>query len=122
MVWKGVIIGESLEDNSVLYMVKVLQTRKSDLKGEEEKGLWHFHSIDVADEDVDKFVEKTKTAIKKNWWIHIVNGDEMIVILKNWSMKHKKGNKKTLKQIRDYVAAQGIVQLPSEEQINNPYD
>ena len=121
MVWRGVIIEESLEDKSLLKLVKIVKTTESKLKGEEEKGVWHFQAYDVADKDIEKFAERAKEAIKEKWWIHSINGDKMIVILRGKVFHHKRGDKKTLKEIRDYVAGQGILQLPEESQMEHPY-
>ena len=122
MVWRGVIIEESLEDNSLLKLVKIIKTTESKLEGEEEKGVWHFHSVDISNKDLDDFTKKAKKAIKPKWWMHLVNKDNMIIMLKGRAFKHKRGDKKALKKIRNYVASQGILQLPEETLFEHPYD
>jgi hypothetical protein len=122
MVWRGVIIEESLEDKSLLKLVKIVKTTESKLEGEEEKGVRHFHAVDVADEDVDMFAEWAALAIKRKWWIHLVNGKEMIIILKTRIFHYRKGDKKALNEIRCYVENQGILQLPDETLMDNPYE
>jgi len=122
MVWRGVVIEESLEDRSLLKLVKIVKTKESKLEGEEEKGTWHFHAVDVADKDIDKFLEKAKGAVRPKWWIHVVNGDEMIVILRGKVFRHRRGDAASLKEIRGYAASWGIMQLPDETLMDRPYD
>ncbi len=115
-MWKGVVIEESLEDKSLLELVNVVKTKVSTLEGEEEKGEWHFHTVHVADESVADFVEKAKTAIRQRWWTHLVNGDKAVVVLRDRAFSHMRGDT-TIKEIRDYVASQGILQLPDDEML-----
>jgi len=117
MVWKGVVIGESLDDKTLLKVVNIVRTKLSTLEGEEEKGEWHFHSVHVDDARVDEFVEKAKSAIKQRWWTHLVNGNEAVVVLEGRAFWHRRGDEVTLKKIRDYVASQGILQLPEDEML-----
>lgn len=122
MVWRGVIIEESLEDKSLLKLVKIVKTKKSRLEGEEEKGVWHFHAVDVEDKDLEKFLEKAKGAVRPKWWIHVVNGNEMWIILRGKIFRHKRGDTASLKEIWDYAASWGIMQLPDETLFDRPYD
>jgi hypothetical protein len=122
MVWRGVVIEESLEDKTLLKLVKIVKTKESKLEGEEGKGVRHFHSVDVANKDLDDFTKKAKKAIKPKWWIHVVNGNEMWIILRGKMFRHRRGDAASLKEIRDYAASWGIMQLPDETLMDRPYD
>ncbi len=119
MVWKGVIIEESLEDKSLLELVKIIKTKKTTLENESERGFLTFYYIEV--DDKDKFVEKAIKAIKGQYYIHICQDGIMIVIYKNKAFEFSSSTE--LNKARDYGLSIGIIkeQLSFEELINDPY-
>jgi len=123
MVWKGVIIEESLEDKSLLKLARIVGTSSSTLEAEEEKGSLHFHKIEVDDAKKAEFVDKAKRSIKNSWYIHICRGETMVVIFKGKSFEFSSGQKDKLEQARSYGLSIGILeeQLPTERLIEDPY-
>ena len=83
MVWRGVIIEESLDDKSLLKFVKIVETEKSTLENEAEAGVLTFHKIEVPDKTKDAFLNMARASIKDKFYIHICKSGVMIVIYRN---------------------------------------
>ena len=122
-MWKGVIIEESLEDKSLLKLVKIVQTRLATLTNEEGKGTFFFHQVCVNDGDIDKVVDKAKRVIKPRWYMHFCRSEMIIVIFKNKVFKHMKGNDHSLYDIIKYGKSIGVneAQLPTDRLIDDPW-
>jgi hypothetical protein len=119
MVWKGVVIEESLNDKGLLGLARIVGTSSSTLEAEEEKGSLHFHKVEVDDAKKSEFVDKAKRSIKNSWYIHICRGETMAVIFKDKSFEFTKAQKDKLEQTRSYGLSIGIIreQLPTEKLI-----
>lgn len=123
MVWKGVVIKESLRDDSVLRLVKIIRTKRTTLEKEKERGFLTFTCIMVKDEDKNTFVNRAKSLIKGGFYVHIVKENNMIVIYRNKIFKFSSEDMNKLKEARNYGLSIGILrdQMPFEELIKNPY-
>lgn len=123
MVWKGVIIEESLEDKNILGLVKIIKTTQSTLESEEERGFLHFHYVEIYDDKKDEFIEKAKDAIKNSWYLHICNDGKMIVVYKNQSFEFTKEQKEKIKEAEEYGISIGILkeQVKFDDLINDPW-
>ncbi|MFW6283438.1 MAG: hypothetical protein ACOC1P_05295 [Minisyncoccales bacterium] len=75
MVWKGVLLEESLKDKKIFDLVKILKTDIERL--EKENRTMTFHDIEIEDKNKNKFVETTKNLIKKGFYTHICKNGEM---------------------------------------------
>lgn len=124
MVWRGVIIEESLEDKTLLGMIRIVETKELFLEEEEEKGLLNFHNIEVEDRDKDTFIQTAKDTIKQGWYIHICKESKMAIIFKGMVFELDKSEKEKLEAARSYALSIGIIeeQLPSESLIEKPFD
>ena len=122
-MWKGVIIEESLEDQSILKDVKIVLRKSAYLEREEGKGKFHFDKVEVDDFLLHKVIDVAKNSLKKGWYMHLCSGDTMFVIFKNLGFEYKKGSKPSLDQIRRYGKSMGIneAQLPSESLLDDPW-
>jgi len=123
MVWKGVIIEESLEEANLLKKVQIIKTIKSNLENEEERGFLHFHNIEVTDDKKEEFVKKAKSCIKQGWYLHICKDKEMVIVFKDKSFNLVKGQKNKFIKAENYDLSIGIIkeQLQIEELIDNPW-
>ncbi len=123
MVWKGVVIEESLTDKSILEIVKIMKTRKATLEGESERGNLTFLYIELEDERKDDFVRKAVSSMKDRFYIHVCKGAEMVVIYRNRNFEFSADETDKINEARDYGLSIGILeeQLPSEHLIKNPY-
>jgi hypothetical protein len=121
MVWRGVILEESLEDGSLLSLVKICKTEKEQLEGENRT--MTFHKFELADKNRDRFVEKAINSIKEGFYLHICSKGVMYVIFRNHMFKFSKGYPE-LAFAREYGKSMGILaeQMPFEHLIDNPWD
>ena len=122
MVWKGVIIEESLNDKELLKMVKIVSTKKTTLENQKEKGILHFHRLGLNDDKKDDFVKNAELAIKNGWYLHICKDGKMIVVFRNKHFEFTE-NSENLNKAREYGLSIGIIkeQLTFENLIENPY-
>lgn len=109
MVWKGVVIEESLEDKTILNSVKTVGTRKSTLENEDEKGILHFHNIQLDDTKKDEFVQRASSSIKQGWYIHIVKDNVMTIIFKEKYFTFNKTQKDKIENAKKYGVSIGIL-------------
>jgi len=121
MVWKGVIIEESLEDKSLLNLVKVIQTEKVQLEGENR--FVTFHKIELDDNNKKEFIERAIKSIKQGFYLHICDKGVMYVVFKDHMFKFSKDYPE-LEVARQYGKSIGILeeQMPFEKLIDNPWD
>ncbi len=123
MVWKGVIIEESLEDKGLLDAVNVVQTKEESLGGEEERGTMHLRCFELEDDKKDEFVSKAKEMIKDRWYIHIFRDGTMVVIFKGRSFEFTKDQKERIEEAKRYGVSIGILeeQLEFETLMKYPF-
>jgi len=121
MVWQGVIIEESLEDNSLLELVKIIGIKKEKMEGENK--IMTFCRIEVDDTKKDEFVQKAIKSIKQGFYLHVVKEKVMYVIFKDRMFKFSKGYPE-LEIAREYGESIGIIpeQMPFEHLIDYPFN
>ena len=122
-MWKGVIIEESLEDKSLLSLVKIISSRQTTLENESERGVLTFHSLELEDSNLDEFIETAQKSNKDSFYIHICKGNEMIVVFKNKVFRFSSDNSAELNKAREYGISVGVFkeQMPFEKLIENPF-
>ena len=81
MVWRGVLLEESLEDKSILNTVNVIETVTSKL--EKEDIIVTLHKIEVEDNKKAEFIDKIIHCIKPDFYAHICKDGEMYVLFKS---------------------------------------
>lgn len=123
MVWKGVIIEESLEDKSLLDGVVQVGYEESFLEEEEDKGTMHFQHFEISDEKKDWFVNEAKRCLKHGWYIHVCKGGTMVVVFKEKSFEFGSSQKDVMEEARSYGLSVGVIreQMPFEELLKNPF-
>ena len=123
MVWKGVIIEESLEDKSILNLVKIVNSEKMTLENESERGFLIFHQIELDDDKKDEFLEEALSSIKDKFYLHVCKNDFMIVVYRNKMFEFSSNESDKLKEARNYGLSLGILkeQMPFENLIKNPH-
>jgi len=123
-MWKGVIIEESLTDKLLLALVRVVQSKKTALEEEEEKGVFTLHSIELDDSKLDEFVKTAQQSIKNSYYLHICKDNEMIVVFKDKVFNLSSNDLTKINEARDYGISIGILkeQMPFEKLIENPFD
>lgn len=123
LMWRGVIIEESLEDKSLLKLAKIDETKKSTLESEEEAGVLTFHKIELLDDKKAEFLKMARTAIKDTFYLHVCKNGVMIVVYRNKVFEFSKNETGKINEARDYGAAHGILreQLEFEVLIDDPW-
>ena len=109
-IWSGALIEESLENEDLLEMVDVIDTRTGTLESEAEAGDLTFDSVEVFDNEIEQVVACAMKTLKPSWYFHLVNeaGDTMIVMFKGKKFMIKKGDEKGLEEVKAYGISQGI--------------
>ncbi len=122
-MWKGVIIGESLENKGLLSAVDIVGTKKSFLEGEKNKGIFHLYKILVGDSEKLSFVAAASKAIKQGFYIHICHGGRMVVIFKDKTFEFSEQDNEKIEAAKMYGTSIGIlkVQMDFEYLLHNPY-
>lgn len=122
MVWKGVIIEESLEDKSLLEMITEVGYLESLMEGDAE--VMHFHQFEISDEKKDTFVAAAKHLIKQGWYIHLCKDVTMTIIFKDKVFEFTEDEKDKIQKAKDYGMSIGILkeQLEIESLIRDPFD
>ncbi len=123
-MWKGVIIEESLKNKALLNAVYIVDTKKSFLEDEKEKGTFHLHKILVGDSEKPSFVTAVSKAIKQGFYMHICKGSAMAVIFKNKIFEFSEKDNEKIEAARRYGVSIGIlkVQMDFEYLLHNPWD
>ena len=104
MTWRGVILKESLEEKSLLELVKIVEIKKD------------RYSIEVDDKNKEEFVQKAIKSIKSKFYIHLVKDKIMYVMFKDHMFKFSRGYPE-LEIAREYGKSIGIIekQMPFEK-------
>ena len=82
-MYKGWIINESLESDDIFSKVDVISEEKDEDPETGESVI--FYTIGVEDEDIEKIVEILENEIKPGWYVHLTNGERLIVSFKDRS-------------------------------------
>lgn len=111
MVWKGIIIKESLEIKSLLKLVRIVEIKKD------------RYNVEVDDKNKDEFVQKASKSIKSKFYIHLVKDKVMYVVFRNHMFKFSRGYPE-LETARRYGKSIGISekQMPFEHLLYSPFD
>jgi hypothetical protein len=120
-VWQGVVLEESLRDNSLLDLVDIVGTDVDKL--EEENRVMTFHKVEIPNSFKDEYIKLAENNIKKGFYTHLCKDGEMIVIFNNKVFSFNKDDSKLI-EAREYGKSIGIIveQMPFEHLIDHPFD
>ena len=121
MPWKGVVIKESLNKPLKVEM-NIRKIRETYLEIEKERGIMHLLYVEINDNEKEKFIIEAKNSLKDGaWYIHICNGEEMVVIFKDKAFRI--GNRNDIEKARNYGLSIGIKkeQLTLENLMRDPW-
>lgn len=114
MPFRGVIIEESLKDNSVLQDVKVLST-KVEVVTEEHKTpwikQWTLHTVEIPEDKADEVTEKMSRAISdqpSSWYADYKNDRTHYIIYPGKVFKIDRRSKEEYQAATDYGISLGI--------------
>ncbi|KKR87342.1 hypothetical protein A2875_02830 [Candidatus Gottesmanbacteria bacterium RIFCSPHIGHO2_01_FULL_46_14] len=122
--WQGVIIKESLNNQSVFGEVKIVGTKEAQLESEGERGMFHFLSVEVEDNKLENVLEKLKKSLRPSWYVHLVKGNVLHVAFLGKVMTAHTDNASEFESIRIHALSKGIHadQLPLEHLLAHPFD
>jgi hypothetical protein len=110
--WRGVLIEESLNDLSILHLLRIVETNLRALEGQSGRKLT-FHKVEVADSDIKAVLHQAVIIIKSGWYLHLVRSGVMKVIFSGRVFEINDGDHKKFQEVRRYGITQGI----KEEQL-----
>jgi hypothetical protein len=121
MVWKGVLIEESLEDKSLLNLTKIVETDIDRLK--EDGKVRTLHKIEVEDNKKDEFIQTAIKKLKLKFYTYLVKDKVMYVLFRDHMFKFSRGYPE-LEAAKEYGKRAGIPeeQMPFEYLIEHPLD
>lgn len=121
MVWRGVLLEESLEDKKLLSLAKIVGTDRERL--EEENRIMTFHKVEVEDNHKNKYLDLAMHSIKPGFYTHLCKDGEMYVVFRGAMFNFKKHDLE-LNRAREYGKSIGIAQeqMPFEHLIDHPFD
>ena len=110
MVWKGVILKESLEEKSLLELIRIVEIKKD------------RYNIEVEDKNKEEFVQKVIKSIKPKFYIHLVKDKVMYVIFRHHMFKFSRGYPE-LETAREFGKELGILEreMPFEHLLKLPW-
>jgi len=122
-VWKGVAIDGGFEDFTVMQHMRVVATKAGRLEGEEELGEFHFHSVEVRDEDVATVVQIACKTLRPTWYFHLVKGTRMKILFRGEAFDITKDDAAELEAAKRYGLENGVHedQIQFEDFFDNPY-
>jgi hypothetical protein len=111
MVWKGVILKGSLEEESILKLISIVEVKKD------------RYNFEVKEEVKEEFIRKAIKNVKSNFYIHLVKNKVMYVIFRDHMFKFSPGYPE-LETAREYGKSIGIIpeQMPFEHLVDHPFD
>src|SRR3989338_7432554 len=123
MVWKGVMMEESVDDALLLDNVLLVGYAESFLEEEEGKGAMRFHQFEIADEKKEWFIHEAERCLKHGWYTHIGKNGALVVIFKGKSFEFTASEKDKLEEARSYGLSVGVIpeQMPFEELARDPF-
>ena len=124
--WKGVLIVESLDDDSGIWNQMTVKGRsKQWLERERSRGECTFCNVEVADKDVDSLLLTVAARLQApGWYFHLERDRAIKVAYPGRVMEMSASDPDSIRDARRYGVSIGIhpEQLHFERFIGNPFD
>jgi len=123
-LWRGIAIAEGFTSDDVITRSHTVRVEKETLEGEEGRGEFNFHFIEVPDSQIDQIVSAATQTLKPSWYVHLVKEGQMIVVFKGKHFTLAKDDAIALAEVREYAIRSGVhpEQIALERLFDNPYD
>ena len=96
MIYRGILIEESLNDNRILNNMVIL---KMHITSQEEKNdRWHLFEVEIE----EKYIENVSKEIFQGWYAHFWHGTDVIAVFFNKIIKFNYLDKNTWKNVIEY--------------------
>lgn len=118
MKFDGLLLKESLKDESVLNLVNVTKTEvwkniKNATKDQPKSWTAIYFEFEGTEEEADSKAEVFSRALKSEpipWYMNMSNSEKIYVIYPDKFYKYQKGDKEKLREAKDYGLMIGIPQ------------
>jgi len=113
MVYKGIIIKESLDDKSILEKIKIIKTEVEKVTFEHKTpwlSKWTMHTISIPDNESEKIAELISKAFDKEheWYVDFKNYEWHFIIFRNKVFKVNRAKKEEYEKVQKYGVSRGI--------------
>ena len=113
MNYRGVIIEESLDDKSVLNLIKIISTKIEAVTDDHKTSWikqWTLHTIEIPDEDSQEIAEILSNSLDKNhsWYADYKNDEYHYIIFRNKVFKVDLKNPILYNDAKQYGVSLGI--------------
>ena len=82
MAWKGWLIEESLEDDTILSRLRILESRLEENDSGDHVVTWHLDTIEVGDKDIRKVSEELEGLLKLGYYAHFTDYMNLLIIFR----------------------------------------
>jgi len=113
MVYKGIIIEESLSDKSILGKIKIIKTEVEKVTFEHKTPWltkWTMHTFEVSEKEGEKVAELISNALesKHEWYADFKNSKWHFIIFRNKVFKVNRSQKAEYDLVKKYGIGLGI--------------
>ncbi|MEK9176635.1 MAG: hypothetical protein AAB520_04305 [Patescibacteria group bacterium] len=115
MIYKGVIIEESLKNTSLLKEVNILETKVEKITSEHQTPWlkqWTLHTIEVPEEKAENVAEKLSKSLdyshNSSWYADFKNDKYHFIIFRDKIFKVKLDDAEGFKEAKQYGISLGI--------------
>lgn len=110
-MFKGVLIKESLKDQSVLNLIRQTNVEVSNIDNatEDQPKTWTLISFEVSEAEAGDFAEKLKHSIDEGkWYVDFSNGEEIFVVFYEKLFRYRRDDAEAKKAVVEYARSIGI--------------
>ena len=109
-MFTGLLLKESLEDESVLDMLQVTKIEVWDVENAEDwqPKRWTAVSFEGDDRQADVMAEKMSQAMKPAWYANFSSGTHVYVVFADRFFKYAKGDKQAREAAQAYAVSTGV--------------
>ncbi|MEX1258136.1 MAG: hypothetical protein WEG36_11015 [Gemmatimonadota bacterium] len=117
------LIEQSLASLELLAELSIVGTEKATLEGEEARGEFSFHRVEVENRNLSRVAALAVRDLLPTWYFHLVRDGVMHVFFKDRFFEAHRDDSKSFSEIRAYAIAVGIHadQLPLETLMIDPF-
>ena len=115
MIYKGVIIEESLENKDLLSSVKIVSTKVVDVTDKHKTPWlkqWTLHTVKISEKDADKVAQEVSSALDKershSWYADFKNDKFHYIIFLGKIFKVNRAKPEEYKEVTNYGISLGI--------------
>lgn len=105
MIYRGIIVDNSLEDTSLVGTVKTLTMKCVTTSNGSS---WFLRLVAVSEKKLDQFLALASDLIRPGWYMHFYNHHHLIVVFKDQVFRFPISDKRSWQQAINYGKHLGI--------------